>query len=140
MTKRILLLGAVLTLPGCAPAEMDMLPEAVRAVATRAASSTPDRLLVVAGTFGDTAMTFATRQALVTAGVVVQDSPTDADSTIAVLEFVSAAETEGGWRVRTARTGGGAASVIDALASEERVEWLVQCGAEQCEVRDSTAW
>lgn len=140
MRKPILVLGAALGLAGCAPAETDMLPEAVRTVATRAASSTPDRLLVVAGTFGDTAMTFATRQALITAGVVVQESPADADSTIAVLRFVSASGADEEWRVRTMRSNGGAPSVIDALASEERVEWLVRCVAGQCEVTDSTSW
>lgn len=75
MKKSLLLLAVVLGHTGCAPPGTDTLPEAVRAVATRAASSTPDRLLVVDGTFGDTAMSFATRQALVTAGVVVEDRP-----------------------------------------------------------------
>lgn len=140
MKKSLLLLAVVLGHTGCAPPGTDTLPEAVRAVATRAASSTPDRLLVVDGTFGDTAMSFATRQALVTAGVVVEDRPADADSAIAVLAFVSATGGADGWRLRTVRSGGGTSSVIDALAAEERVEWRVICDAAQCEVTDSTAW
>ncbi len=139
MGKSLFAITLALGLAACAPAETDMLPEAVRAVATRAASNTPDRLLVVAGTFGDTAMTFATRQALVTAGIVVADSPDD-DSTTAILEFVSATRTEDGWRLRTTRNDGGAPSALDALASATNVEWRVECDAAQCEVRDSTTW
>jgi hypothetical protein len=128
-----------LALGGCAPGGADMLPEAVRAVASRAASSTTDRLLVVAATFGDTTMSFATRQALVTAGIIVQEAPTAGDSTLAVLEFVAADETETGWRVRTRRTStAGAGSSPDPAG--DRIEWLVACAAEQCEVTDSTAW
>ncbi len=141
MSKFIRLLSLALPLAGCAPAATDTLPQAVRAVASRAASSTTERLLVVLDTFGDTAMTFATRQALVTAGVVVQDTTALADSAFAILRFVAGTETGDGWRIRTTRTaGGGQGSVLDALASETRVQWLVDCAADQCEVRDSAAW
>lgn len=139
MAKLLFAITLALGLAACAPAETDMLPEAVRAVATRAASSTPDRLLVVAGTFGDTAMTFATRQALVTAGIVVADAPHD-DATTAILEFVGGTQTDEGWRLRTTRRDGGAPSALDALAAESNVEWQVECTAERCEVRDSTTW
>lgn len=140
MKNLIHLLCPALLLAGCAPPGTDALPEAVRSVATRAASSTTDRLLVVAETFGDTAMSFATRQALITAGVVVQDASAAMDSAFAMLEFVSAEEFENGWRVRTTRTTGGGSSALESLASEQRVEWVVTCAATECEVTDSTTW
>jgi len=140
MKRLIRLLCLAPLIAGCAPAGSDTLPEAVRSIATRAASSTTDRLLVVAGTFGDTAMSFATRQALITAGVVVQDASGAMESAFAMLEFVSVEESGNGWRVRTLRTTGGGDSALESLASEQRIEWTVACAAAACQVTDSTAW
>ncbi len=132
--RRIAGIGIIALLLACRPTTDGALPpEVARAVAARAAAGTPDRILVVLDAVGDTTMSFATRQGLVTAGFVVQDSSAYADSTFAVLHFEHASPQGDLWAVATTRRPG------EGDAAAISVEWTVRCAGATCEVTDSMA-
>lgn len=126
-------LGILALLLGACTSATDgaLPPEVARAVAGRVAAGTPDRMLVVLDAVGDTTMSFATRQGLVTAGFVVQDTSAYGDSTFAVLHFEHAAPHGDLWTVATTKRPG------DDDAPSVSVEWTVRCADAGCEVTDS---
>lgn len=130
------MIGAALALVlgACAPAEREALPpDIARTVAARVASNTPHHVLVVLGALGDSAMSFATRQALTTGGFVLADSAALSDSTLAVLHFEYVSGGETAWTVRTRRTLGGPARTHDG----ERIDWQLACDT-ACVIVDSS--
>jgi hypothetical protein len=90
-------------------------------------------MLVVLGTIGDSAMSFATRQALTTGGFVLADSTALADTTLAVLQFEHVRGGDTAWTVRTRRTLGGPAST----GQTQRIEWQLTCDT-ACVIVDSS--